>query len=155
MDGGTTCNVNFSCDPAPYPGSETDPIDLLRHAESYRSGAMMLLKPGGDRCLRAPGRLCAIQGIELYLNAYLLHRGESSASIRSIQHDMARRVQLARKHGIVLRAKTTEHLNTLSRNREYVAVRYAPEMEMRLSPLNRLTATLNQVAGAVRKALAP
>jgi len=146
---------NAAVVPPPYPGSGACAGDVLAHADCYRAAALALLAPGIGPASRPPGRLCAIQAIELYLNAYLLNRGRTHCEIRGLRHDMAARAALARAHGIVLRRRTAEHLASLAANREYLLVRYAPERAMNLSQVNRMTASLEQVAGAVHAAVAP
>jgi hypothetical protein len=128
-------------------------MEILGYAEDYRAAALKLLAPGAKKAHRMPGRFCAIHGIELYLNAFLLSRGEPHSGLRALHHDMAARADLAKRHGMAFRKKTAEHLIGLSDSREYLTVRYAPELEMNLSQVNRLTATLDQVACAVRSAL--
>lgn len=56
--------------------------------------------------------------------------------------------------GLRLRAKTAKHLQTLSHNREYLVTRYGPELATSSSQLNRLTATLEEVAGKVATLIA-
>jgi hypothetical protein len=155
MDGATTEGMRTDIVPAAYPGSAAGPMEVMEHAERYRAGAMILLGPGAEKSLQAPARLCAIHAIELYLNAYLLHRGEIPSTIRAMQHDMAARSTLAQKHGLVFRKKTAEHLIGLGSRREYTAVRYAPDQATGFSEINRLTATLDQVRGKVRMELSP
>ncbi len=153
MDGGAI-DIAGAEAPEPYPGSETGLAEMVRLAASYRTAAKTLLAAGAGRDLRAPGRLCALHGIELYLNAYLLHHGATHGEIRKLFHDMAKRTQLAQGHGLVLGAKTARHLECLSLNREYLRVRYEPEEQaLTRSQVNRLTATLDQVAEAVARAL--
>ncbi len=149
MDGGAI-DIAGAAASDPYPGSETGPAEMMRLAEDYRRAAQLLLVAGAGRDLRPPGRLCAMHAIELYLNAYLLHHDMTHAEIRRLYHDLGKRTQLAQGHGLVLREKTARHLESLSVNREYLRVRYEPEERaMTRSELNRLKATLDQVAEAV------
>ncbi len=138
-----------------YPGSGSGAHELLSHADCFRAAALVLLAPGAGPKSRPPGRLCAIHAIELYFNAFLLDRGRTQAEIRRLQHDLAVRTALAEQYGMAFRQKTTEHLVGLHANREHLAVRYAPELEMTLSQINRLKAALEQVASAVREAVGP
>lgn len=137
--------------PRPYPGKSTTVRDLLRLASEYRKAAHHLLPLGrrGDPSSRAPFRLSAIHAIELYLNAFLLHRGETAASIRGMQHDLATRAERAGEKGLRLRKRTAGHLQSMEEKREYLVSRYSPEMTSTVSQVNRLTATLDEVAEKV------
>ncbi|MEA3001285.1 MAG: hypothetical protein QOH81_73 [Sphingomonadales bacterium] len=135
----------------PYPGELATADDLRQLADEYRKAAH-LLKPLGRRGVpisRAPLRLSAIHAIELYLNALLLHRGVEASCIRGMQHDLAKRSALATAGGLKLRARTEAHLNTLAKTREYIVTRYGPELSGAASQINRLTATLDEVAKKV------
>lgn len=133
---------------AKYPGEEAGAADLLRLADEYRlaAGALIGLGRRGEPISRAPYRLSAIHAVELYLNAVLLHCGRHSAAVRGLQHDLAARAELAACAGLVLRKRTADHLRSLAASREYLLSRYAPEPECSLSQLNRLAATLEEVA---------
>lgn len=61
-------------------------------------------------------RLCAIHAIELYLNGFLLSLGNDAKSIRSRQHNLADRSELALKRGLKLRKRTAEHLVHMTDN---------------------------------------
>ena len=100
-------------------------------------------------------RLVAIQAIELFLNAWLLTKGHSPSKLRGMQHDLEERTKLAVASGLVLRARTSEHLNSMGRTREYLIMRYGPEMASTASQINRLFATLDEVAEKVAKQLNP
>lgn len=115
-------------------------------AEHYREAAHLLLEraQGKNAMARAPFRLCAIHAIELYLNAMLLHQGWRAADIRGLQHNLADR--LDRLTGVRFRKLTQEHIRTLVQTREYLTSRYAPDRMKTASEVNRLTATLDQVA---------
>jgi hypothetical protein len=145
--------------PAPsqiYPGTMASPVELRLLAEEYRVAAHALRQLGrpGEPWSRAPFRLLAIHAIELYLNALLLHRGREPRQVRSLQHDMAKRAELARGAGLRLRSKTAGHLAALGHNREYLVTRYEPEPQG-ASELNRLVATLDEVAIKVTAELEP
>ncbi|MGE3371535.1 MAG: hypothetical protein AB7I79_22575 [Rhizobiaceae bacterium] len=116
----------------------------------------MLLQLGrrGDPLSRAPCRLSAIHAIELYLNALLLFRGQETSRIRGLQHDLAARTQMAIANGLQLRKRTAEHLSAMAGNREYLVTRYGPEMTATISQINRLTATLDEVANKVSAMMA-
>ena len=140
-----------------YPGSGAPVSAILRMADRYRMDALALLAPGrrSDPVAAAPGRLLALQAIELYLNVWLRVAGETGRQVRGRQHDLAGRAQAALAGGLGLRRRTTSHLARLTEDREYLRVRYAPDELDALSQLNRLTATLDEVARKVRAAAAP
>jgi hypothetical protein len=121
-------------------------------ADEYLLAAELLMQRGrpGEPLSRAPARLCAIHAIELYLNAFLLDRGVSHAQVRAQMHNLADRTELALAHGLVLRKLTREHLVKMTDDREYLVSRYGPEMSATLSQVNRLMATLNELAKKVR-----
>ena len=88
----------------------------------------------------------AVHAVELYLNALLLHAGVQAARIRGLQHDLGTRATLAMGLGLKLSPGTQTHLETLTDHREYIVARYGPEQRQNLSELNRLEATLEEVA---------
>ena len=137
---------------APYPGDAATPKQILLLAVAYHEAAKALLPSGkkGRPISRAPWRLIAIHAIELYLNALLLQFGEKPEKIRALQHNVAARAELAIARGLVLRRRTASHLATLSTNREYLVVRYSADTPSTLSQVNRLDATLEELAGKVR-----
>lgn len=137
---------------APYPGSTASSDDVLRFAETYHHSALRLLEEarGGDAIARAPGRFCALHAIELYLDAYLRSVGESPCRLRAHGHDLRMRAALAMDRGLALRAKTRHHLIQLTIDREYLVLRYGPDRASAVSELNRLTATLAEIARKVR-----
>lgn len=132
----------------PFPGEQATPRQVFRLAESYRRATELLEPQGrsGDPLSRAPYRLTAIQAIELYLNALLLHQGHDAKRIRRMWHDLGARTELAIAGGLKLRDRTAKHLASMVGNREYLITRYGPEMTSTVSQINRLTATLNEVA---------
>lgn len=140
-------------DEASYPGELASPSDVYALAEEYRKAAHALSPLGVRRepLSRAPMRLLAIQAIELYLNALLLSSGHSSAKVRGMQHNLENRIKLAADCGLTLRVKTKEHLNAMERKREYLVMRYGPEMASTASQINRLLATLEEVSTKVSK----
>ncbi|MGX5805855.1 hypothetical protein ACWGS9_32245 [Bradyrhizobium sp. Arg314] len=139
-----------------YPGGLASPQQIHELAEEYRKAATLLLQLGrsGKPLTRAPFRLSAIHAIELYLTALLLHRGHSPNQIRKMQHDLSARTEQALEAGLRLRAKTARHLQSLSQNREYLVTRYGPEMAATASQINRLTASLDEVASKVTALIA-
>ncbi|MER8822730.1 hypothetical protein [Mesorhizobium sp. M0619] len=140
-----------------YPGELASPQQIHELAEEYRKAAALLLQLGrsGKPLTRAPFRLSAIHAIELYLTALLLHRGHNPNQIRKMQHNLAERTERALEVGLRLRAKTANHLQSLSQNREYLVTRYGPELAATTSQINRLTATLEEVAVKVTFLIAP
>ena len=138
-----------------YPGELASPLEIFRLAEEYRKSAHAL-HPLGIRkkpLSRAPMRLVSIQAIELYLNALLLHCGNTPAKVRGLQHNLEDRTEQAIACGLKLRVKTARHLKTMGRNREYLVMRYGPEMSSTASQINRLYATLEEVASKVARLL--
>lgn len=136
------------------PGDEATPQQILMLAHEYRRAADALLSTGrkGNPLSRAPYRFVAIQAIELYLSAYLRARGRAPADLRRMGHDVDGRTVLAAEAGLPLREKTKADLKRLSQEREYSIMRYGPEMRVKLSPPNRMYATLNEVAKKVTAA---
>ena len=134
-----------------YPGELATPQQIRRLADEYRQAAELLLSTGrrGDPLSRAPFRLAAIHAIELYLNALLLHRGHDPSAVRGLQHNLAVRTDRALAAGLRLRQRTAAHLKSMAANREYLVTRYGPEMTGTASQLNRLAATLSEVARKV------
>ena len=142
---------------APYPGHLATPTALLELAEEYRYAALQIAELGrkGDPISRAPYRLVAIHAVELYLNAMLLHAGHKPADIRGLKHDLAARTEIALAGGLVLRKRTAEHLKKLASSREYLVSRYGPELSSSLSQVNRLAATLDEIALKARSKVKP
>ena len=134
-----------------YPGELAKPRDLVRLADEYRNAARAVALLGRPRepMSRAPYRLSAIHAVELYLNALLIHAGHEPASVRNLRHDFATRTDLALGCGLTLRRRTAAHLRSLTGNREYLVSRYQPGEADSLSQLNRLAATLEEVAAKV------
>jgi hypothetical protein len=128
--------------------SESNPQELFQLADEYKRAAeteaARLKKEKHTRMSWAPFRLCAIHATELYLNAFLLHKGETEATVRSLQHKLGERTLLAEKHGLRLKGRTIRHLHKIEENREYLMTRYNPNMK-NASEINRLTATLEDV----------
>ena len=141
----------MSDDDDPYPGALAGPREVLQLAMEYHEAAQLLATRGrrGQPISRAPYRLAAIQAVELYLNAFLLHCGLEHGRIRGLQHDLAARTDLSLEFGLQLRKRTATHLRTMAAAREYLVSRYGPELSSSLSQLNRLSATLSEVAGKV------
>ena len=100
----------------------------------------------------APARLCVLQAIEVYLNAFLLFHGMTPQEIRAFQRGLTRRAEAAQERGLGLKAKTLRNLAELEASREYLLVRYAPERG-ELMGLPRLFSTLDNVTRQVRTAI--
>lgn len=134
-----------------YPGDLATAKDVRLLADRYRDAAHLLQQMGRPRdpLSRAPYRLTAIHAIELYLNALLLHRGIDPGRIRGMQHDLALRTQIATSKGLQLRDRTVAHLVAVAEHREYLVSRYGPELARAASQINRLAATLEEVATKV------
>jgi hypothetical protein len=98
--------------------------------------------------------LLVIYAIELYLNAYLLAQGMEAPAIGGMQHDLAKRRELVQQAGMVLRTKTANHLDSLSKRREYLVSRYGAPDTGSLSQRNRLQATMEEVRHRVLQAIA-
>ena len=133
-----------------YPGDAATAEDMLRLAEEYRKAAHLLIRLGRKRAplTWAPCRLSAIHAIELFLSALLMHNGHEASAVRGMQHDLGRRVERAQNGGLQLRKRTASHLSAMVGSREYLVTRYGP-MTATVSQINRLTATLDEVAKKV------
>ena len=137
-----------------YPGETSTPAELIALADEFRraADAVVLARTSGSTISTAPFRLLCIHAIELYLNAFLRDAGQPAPAIRGLQHNLAARLALTDRYGLVLRQKTRGHLTAVSENREYLISRYQPEAA-KLSQLNRLQATLVEVREKVLKKL--
>ncbi|MDY8108417.1 hypothetical protein U0C82_04520 [Fulvimarina sp. 2208YS6-2-32] len=137
----------------PFPGSEATAVEIFRLAEEYRiaANALSALGRSGDHLSRAPFRLTATHAVELYLNAWMLLDGVSPAAIRALHHDLGKRADHALASGLGLRGRTAAHLVAMSDRREYLVSRYAPRQFGTLSQINRLTATMDEIAAKVKQ----
>lgn len=138
-----------------YPGARASPYDLNLLADFYRDSAFRvaeLVRPG-QALSAAPLRLLAIQSIELNLSAYLLLNGVSAIEVRRMGHDLACRVKMASELGLVLRQRTADHIAAVVRDREYLIARYGPDCLSNVSELNRMLATVQEVATKVSQAM--
>lgn len=139
-----------------YPGDHASPYDINRLADFYRdaahrsSGSIQM----GDPLSAGPMRLLAIHSIELNLSAYLLLQGSTWSAIRKMGHDLVARLECAMGNGLVLRQRTAAHIRAIARDREYLVARYGPDCLSTASQLNRLLATLEEVARKVSQAVA-
>ena len=107
----------------------------------------------GDPASRAPYRNAAIHAIELYLNALLLRAGHPPSLIRGLRHDFSARADLAITCGLLFRRRTAAHLRMIAATREHLVTRYGPELTSTLTQLNRLAATLDEIATKVHFAM--
>ena len=136
-----------------YPGDLATAAQFPKLAQEYHRAAERLreaIKPQ-DAISTAPFRLSAIHAIELYLNALMRHSGVEAANIRGMQHNLSKRVQPVSELGLRLRKNTAAHLVSLTQKREYLVVRYGPEQTSKTSQINRMEATLNEIAKKVVK----
>jgi hypothetical protein len=146
--------------PAPekehYPGSSATAASLLALAHEYRAAANLLLNSGrrGQPVSYAPFRLTAIHAMELYLSAFLLASGETALSIRAYGHNLSSREVRVTALGLVLRQGTRRHMAMLSDGREYLVSRYAVELLSSMSQINRVAASLDDIANKVTRRLA-
>jgi hypothetical protein len=136
-----------------HPDQSAKVRDILALATQYRDAAVKLGE-GVSKPNHIPRRLLALHSIELYLNALLLAKGVDHKTIRGFEHDLGERTRIAVNAGLVLRRRTGEHMATLSANREYLVIRYGPVPTAKLSQINRVMATLDEVSKRVRKMLA-
>lgn len=134
-----------------YPGDAASVDDIFELAGLYRAAAKLLREHAPRGKQHIPCRLLALHSIELYLNAFLLTNGLDTKSIRGLQHDIGERSRRAVDAGLNLRKRTAMHLQTLSHNREYLIIRYGPEMTATLSQVNRVMATLDELSLKVGK----
>lgn len=136
---------------------ETTPKALVELARSYSKASKRYigLHKSTESLTQAPYRFAAIHAIELYLTAYLqLNRHEPKA-IRELQHNLEERTARAAKAGLNLRKRTINHLGKLTSTREYVETRYHPGALKKLSQLQQLHATLNDVQQKVEAEIQP
>lgn len=141
--------------PDPFPDMDLRAEELIRLANHYRGAANDLRRLSEEKgpSRVAPCRLCAVQAIELYLAAFLLQRGHPPECLRAAEHDLAQRAALASAGGLALRRRTAIHLATMTARREHLVLRYDPRMR-ELAPLNRLWATLDEIARKATLAVA-
>jgi hypothetical protein len=120
------------------------PQDVLERAEQYAEAADFLFKGKTDAevALHVPARLCALQAIELYLHAFLRFRGVSVKQIKARQHNVWHEEFCQR---LELDKRTREHLQRISKDRVYVAVRYPGEVSTRLCEPTRVERTLRAI----------
>lgn len=132
----------------PLPTEPAAPAEVRMLADAFRAAAGALQDAGSAADVRssAPYRLIAIHAVELYLTALLRDGGLDERGARALGHDLAKRAKAAEAHGLTLRQRTRDHLATVVSQREYLVTRYGPFERVKLSELNRLEATLDEVA---------
>jgi hypothetical protein len=139
----------------PYPGSDANAYDIARLAAEYPHAATVILVHDERREILslAPVRMLTVHAIELYLHAFLVAVGVPPVQIRGFQHDFASKVNLAGEKGLILRRKTARHISTIAERREYLVLRYEPEQMTDRPELNRVLATLKELAEKVMPAV--
>ena len=133
-----------------YPGERASVPEMLALADAYGAAARCLLAAKPKKIERAPAHCCAMQAIELYLNACLRHCGRGIGEVRGFQHDLGAMLDCGARHGLAVDDRTQAHLRHLVIEREFLIARYAPDQSSSLSPQTRLEATLKEVERAVR-----
>lgn len=136
-----------------YPGETASPWQILDLASRYEQAFIALSVAYADMYADGPGhhfpeslapaRFCAIHAIELYLNAVLRFDRVPPAYIRGRMHALDD-PHFLRVLG--LRKKTALHLGQLTARREYLVSRYDARQMHLVSEVNRITATLAEVA---------
>ncbi len=139
----------------PYPSDRATAEQILLLAQSYRHAAQSLVAKKGTAISRAPCRFLALHAIELYQDALLLKHGHKAAAIRKTQHNIAMRAEMAAAGGLILRRKTVEHLSAATAQREYMQMRYSDDMPATLANLNRILATLEELAEKITAMVQP
>ena len=71
-----------------------------------------------------------------------------------MQHNLAERAKRAKVDRLQLRKRTEAHLSEMVGSREYLVTRYGPETA-NASQINRLTATLEEIAKKVTDLMHP
>lgn len=138
-----------------YPGDEATPLQMVQLAAEHRRAAELLLAAGRRKAPLSfsPYRFVAIHAVELYLNAFLQAKGHAPKDVRGMQHNLAARTARVVEAGLKLRPKTRAHLETMTGSRENLIARYGPEQIATASELNRVGATLNEIATEVEAAV--
>jgi hypothetical protein len=139
-----------------YPGNDDSAAQFMKLAKHYANAANSFSKLAEKQKgpALAPYRLLAIHAIELALNALLLHNAVPPEKVRGLQHNLQERITLTNDFGLALRAKTVRHVKELTESREYLLHRYDPEASLKVSQLNRLIATMQEVSCKVEMLLA-
>ncbi|MFN0194211.1 MAG: hypothetical protein ACKVP5_19935 [Aestuariivirga sp.] len=138
-----------------YPGEEATATEIRLLAEQYFKAAELLksLNQTKNPAALAPFRLAAIHAIELFLNAHLVSTGHTAVEIRELKHDLTKRLELAQAKGLILRAKTARHIETIVDTREYLVTRYSSKHLSKAPPQSRLEATLKEIRRKVVRSM--
>lgn len=80
----------------------------------------------------------------------MLHEGDPPEKIRGYLHNLSDRIKPEIKEALRLRKRTADHLIKMMEKREYLIARYGPELVFSLSEVNRMQATLEEVANKVK-----
>ena len=134
-----------------YPDQSAKVRDILALATQYRDAAVTLGE-GVSKSGHPPRRLLALHSIELHLNALLLAKGLDRDTVNGLQLDLGERTRRAVMPASFC-AGTAEHLASLSSNREYLVIRYRPDLTASISQMSRLMATLDELSRKIRKML--
>ncbi|EFL88403.1 hypothetical protein [Ahrensia sp. R2A130] len=139
----------------PYPGDHETAQSLFALAQHYDAAALLVLpmRKKKNAASWAPFRFLSLHAVELYLNAALLHRGQTVADIRGLKHDLIARTDFAESKGLNLEASTVKHLQQTNAKRAYVASRY--EAKPRFAPAcpAHFEEALKDVAAKVKRML--
>ena len=141
--------------PTSYPGADARVEEVIRLANHYRGAANDLLRlaagegarAGSPRAGSAPSTPSSSTSTPSCSKL-----GHPPERIRDSRHDLAARAALANAGGLGLRRRTAIHLAAMTQGREYLVLRYDPGMA-ELAPLNRLWATLDEIARKVTRAV--
>ena len=98
-----------------------------------------------------PWRFMILHSTELCLNAFLQFHGHDTDCIRKLQHSFGKRLELAKRHQLVLKKKTIDYLHGVDSRNEYVKSRYEPLAPLQLSEADCLINAVQEVAGKVAK----
>ena len=136
-----------------YPGADARADEVIRLANHYRGAANDLLRLVEEKGARriAPCRLCAVHAIELYLNAFLLKLGIPQADPRQRPRPRRARGAGQRRRSRAPAADGDPPGDDDASPRASV-LRYDPGMA-EVAPLNRLWATLDEIARKVTSAV--
>ena len=138
-----------------YPGADARAEEVIRLANHYRGAANDLLRLVEEKGARrvAPCRLCAVHAIELYLNAFLLKLGHPPER-HPRQRPRPRRAGGARQRR---RSRAPAADGDPPGDDDAMAASISccatTRAWPRLAPLNRLWATLDEIARKVTSAV--
>jgi hypothetical protein len=136
--------------PKPCPGDTATARQLFELATQFHRGAEALF---ADKAHAVPSRLLALQAIEGYLIAFVRHVGRTNDEVRLTNHDVVRLADIGADNGLALRSRLHGHLVKITKNREYLIVRYGPEVTGLTSQTTELQATMNELSAKVGAAI--